>query len=224
MKKSTNTELKWHYIEHFSLADYLSDETIKNIDLISVNKGEYLYHQNDELSYIYFLVNGKLHVNYVQDSGIESVYSFETPFSVIGEVELFSNDKIRRNVQACEDSTVLALSAKYVLEHAYDNVQFLHFIISRLRKRIVFVSSLLSQSSESVEFLISRYLLQRAEKEGYELKLEKRESLSAMLGISTRHLNRILKNLHEKNIIFLKNKTLIIRNESYLLDLIKKGH
>lgn len=223
MKKSTNTELKRHYIEHFSLANYFSDEIVKNVDLIFVNKDEYLYHQNDELSSIYFLVNGKLHVNYVKDSGIESVYSFETPFSIIGEVELFSNEKILRNVQAYEDSTVLAISANYVQKHAYDNVQFLHFIISRLRKRIVFVSSLLSQSSESVEYLISRYLLNRIEKEGNELQLEKRESLSAMLGVSTRHLNRILKSLHEKKVIFLKNKTLIIKNRSYLIELMKNG-
>lgn len=223
MKKSTNSELKRHYIEHFSLADYLPDEILEQIELISVAKGEYLYHQNDELCSIYFLVNGKLYVNYIEDSGTESVYSFETPFSVIGEVELFSDDKILRNVQADEDSTVLALSAKYVREHAHDNVQFLHFIIAQLRKRVAFVSSLLSQSSESVEFLIARYLLQRAAQEGDELHLEKRESLAAMLGISTRHLNRVLKRLHEQNVIFLKNKTLVLKNNHYLTQLVKKG-
>jgi len=223
LKKLTNAELQRHYIEHFRLADYLPDEIIAQIELISVSKGEFLYHQNDELSFIYFLVNGKVRINYIEDSGIEAVYAFETPFSVIGELELFSTDKLLRNVQAYEDSTVLALSAKYVREHAFDNVQFLHFMIAQFRTRVLVLSSLISKSSESVEFLISRYILKRSEKEGDELQLEKRDSLSAMLGISTRHFNRVLKDLHEKDIIFLKNKTLLIKDRSYLVDLVKSG-
>lgn len=223
MKRIINDELKNQYIELFGLNTELSKDTLDHLELISFSKGEFLYHQNNELIFMYFLVKGKLLVNYFEDNGTESVYSIETPLAVIGEVEVFSNDKILRNVKVSEDSILLALSKSYIQDHAYDNVKFLHFIMNRLRKRVISVSSLLSQSSESVENILSKYLLSRAEEEGDIIQLENRDSLSAMLGVSTRHLNRVLKQLHEKNIIRVKNKTLIIVSPSILRQLSGKG-
>ncbi|MCH7291052.1 helix-turn-helix domain-containing protein [Acinetobacter genomosp. 15BJ] len=46
--------------------------------------------------------------------------------------------------------------------------------------------------------------------------MEKRDSIAAMLGISTRQLNRDLKDLAELNIIQFKNKTVKVLDSDYL--------
>lgn len=61
-----------------------------------------------------------------------------------------------------------------------------------------------------------KYLAIRAEVEGTVIHLEKRDSIAAMLGISTRQLNRDLKDLAELNIIQFKNKTVKVLDSDYL--------
>jgi DNA-binding transcriptional regulator LsrR (DeoR family) len=55
--------------------------------------------------------------------------------------------------------------------------------------------------------------------EGSMIHLEKRDSIAAMLGISARQLNRILKDLSDLNIIQFKNKTLKVLDSNYLAEI-----
>lgn len=162
-----------------------------------------------------------MQVDDFQSGGIQAIFSFERPFSIIGDVELFGNKSVSRNVLVIEDSLLFSIPSQVVKDYGYDDPGFLRFINEHLRDRIYFVSSLLSQASQSVEFRLARYLIYRMEKEGDILQLEKRESLSALLGISVRHLNRTLKQMETMNIIKVQNKTLTIINSHSLFSIIK---
>lgn len=58
--------------------------------LVRVEAGEYLVTQSDRLTHLFFLVQGKLQVENYDVNGMHIVFSFETDFSVIGDLELFS--------------------------------------------------------------------------------------------------------------------------------------
>ena len=186
------------------------------------HKGEYFFFQEEDLKQLYFLVEGKLQIDYLQPNGRQAVYSFDTPFSIIGDMELMNDRKVTSNVRALEDSWVLAADLSLVNQYGLSSVPFLQFIIRYLTKKIYFASMLLAQYALSAESRLAHYLLERSHLEGQTIQLEKRDSLAAILGVSVRHLNRSLKNLSEQNAIRLHNRTLVIVNPQALLDMVVK--
>ncbi len=178
--------------------------------------------QGDQLTDIFFLLKGKLQVDQFHLDGNQAVFSFEKPFSMIGDLELFQDDEVSCNVQALEDSLVFAAPAQLVREVGYNDAQLLRFIIGYLTKKLYSSSRLLSNAPLSVEYRLARYLLYRFDKEGAVLRLEKRESLAAMLGVSVRHLNRTFKQLGATSVITLQNKTLTINHLDYFIEITGK--
>ena len=185
-------------------------------------KGEYLFFQEERLKQLYLLVEGKLQVDYLQPNGRQAVYSFETPFSIIGDMELLSDRVVTSNVRALEDCIVLAIPINLVNQYGLTSIPFLQFIIRYLSKKMYFASMLLAQYALSAESRLAHYLLERSHLEGQTIQLEKRDALAAILGVSVRHLNRSLKNLAEQNAIRLKNRTLVIVDPQALLDVVVK--
>ena len=155
--------------------------------------------------------------------GSQAVFSFETPFSIIGDLELFDESQIVGNVQALEDSYIFAASATKIKDCGYNDVQFLRFLNHYLVKKLHFSSILLSQTTLSLDFRVAQYLLHRQEIEGHVLQLEKRALLAAMLGTSTRHLNRTLRRLVDTKTIEVHNKRLTIVNCQALSAITKRG-
>ena len=178
-----------------------------------------------ELSESFFLlVAGKLQVGYLHPNGYQAVFAFETPLSIIGDIELFEDRSAASNVnvQAVEDSLLLVTAADIVRAHGSEDARFLRFLLRYLARKIDFSSTLLSQVSLSAENRLARYLLARMKKDGLVFQLEKREALAALLGISVRHLNRTLNSICKNQIITLKNKTVQILNPNELNFLLDK--
>lgn len=223
MKIISDSVLREKFIVKFNLREHVPEIIVDVLALQRFQSGEYLCYQEDELEYFYMLLSGKLQVDLFNFGGNYAVFSFETPFSIIGDLELFEGTKITSNVQALDDSLVFAVPVGIVQNFGFSDEKFLRFVIHHLVKKLRFSSNLLSQIPLSVEYRLARYLLYRMEKEGKVLQLEKREALAAMLGVSVRHLNRTLKQMAALNTIEVQNKRLTIVNTQELLTLTKKG-
>ncbi|HEJ9481190.1 MULTISPECIES: winged helix-turn-helix domain-containing protein [Proteus] len=86
------------------------------------------------------------------------------------------------------------------------------FICQQLSQKLYQSSLKHSQSPYSSEFKLRRYLFFKTQQEGLSFQLEKRDPLAAMLGISTRQLNRALAHLVSIKAITLKNKSITVLN------------
>lgn len=214
---------KQKYIHKFHLEEYFPEDVVRALDLYSVQKGEYLLFQEEELEKIFLLVEGKLQVDCIETGGKQVVYSFETPFSIIGDMELMDDQSVTANVQALQDSLVFGVPVRIIREKCLDHVPFLKFLLRYLNKKLYFSVTLLAQHALSAENRLARYLLYRSRLDGQIIKLENRESLASILSISVRHINRTLKKLCGQGAISLQNKELTILDYDLLTDLIKKG-
>jgi len=219
MKRINNSRLKEKYITKFLLQEHISENMINVLELQLFQSGEYLCRQDDSLTHFYMLLDGKVQVDHFNFGGSYAVFSFETPFALIGDLELIDGTQLASNVQALDDSLVFAAPARTIRDLGYTDARFLRFVIRYLAKKLRSSSILLSQISLTVEYRLARYLLHRMEKEGRVLQLEKREALAAMLGVSVRHLNRTLKQLVTLNTIKVQNKKLTIVKPQVLLTL-----
>jgi CRP/FNR family putative post-exponential-phase nitrogen-starvation transcriptional regulator len=175
------------------------------------------------LKNIFLLLRGKLQVDSLQQDGKQVVFSFETPLSIIGDMEILNDMSVLSNVKAIEDSWVFAAPIEIIRRCGLNDPPFLRFLVRYLIKKLYFSSSLLAQSTETAEFRLARYLLYRSQFEGNTLRLETRESIAAILGVSVRHLNRTLKELAAQNAIHIHNKTLSILNPQILQELLERG-
>ncbi|MFT5193013.1 MAG: CRP/FNR family putative post-exponential-phase nitrogen-starvation transcriptional regulator [Cellvibrionaceae bacterium] len=192
--------------------------------MCAYEKGEYLAREGEKSESFFLLVSGKLQVGYLHQNGHQAVFAFETPLSIIGDIELFEDrgSASNINVQAVEDSLLLVTTAKIVREHGSEDARFLRFLLRYLARKIDFSSTLLSQVSLSAENRLARYLLGRMRKDGRTFQLEKREALAALLGTSVRHLNRTFKSLCEDQMIALKSKTVEILDPAALNLILEK--
>lgn len=202
--------------------EYLPEDVIRALDLCLYRKGEYLLFQQEELKQFFFLVEGKLQVDCIETGGKQVVYSFETPFSIIGDMELMDDQSVTANVQALQDSWVFRVPVCIIREKCLDHVPFLKFLLRYLNKKLYFSVTLLTQHALSAENRLARYLLYRSRLDGKVIRLENRESLASIMSISIRHINRTLNNLAKMGAIHLRNKELTILDYDLLTDLIQK--
>ncbi|ANQ25721.1 Crp/Fnr family transcriptional regulator [Vibrio natriegens] len=220
MEKLANKDLIAAFVSTYSLDRHFSTQLIESMRLTKLTPGEYLITQGSRLTKLHLVVEGKLQVEHYEKDGSRAVFSIEKAFSVIGDLELFHH-KVAETV-----STVKALSDTYILELPVSKVEqfglsdpaFLRFICQQLSNKLYNSSQFHSNAAFKAEYKVRKYLAYRAESEGPTIRLEKRESIAAMLGVSVRQLNRSLKSLAEQELIDYKNKTVHVTDVEQLAD------
>ena len=186
-------------------------------------KGEFLCRQGGAIQSIFLLLEGKLQVDGLHPDGRVVIFSFEKPFSIIGEVEYFNNKTFVANVLAVEDSLVFAIPVDFAREVGLNDPNFLKLFIRNMTNKLYFDVPHMMQVSMTAEKRIIRYLMVEFENQGEEIRFEKRESIAALLGMSVRHLNRTLLKMEQDGYIKKKYKTVQILSMEKMKEALVKG-
>lgn len=220
MEKLANKELIAAFVSTYSLDRHFLHELIDSMRLTKLSPGEYLIAQGCRLTKLYLVVEGKLQVEHYERDGNRAVFSIEKAFSVIGDLELFHQQVAETvsTVKALSDVYILELPISKVEQFGLSNPAFLRFICQQLSSKLYNSSQIHSNAAFKAIFKVRKYLACRAKSEGLTIRLEKRETIATMLGVSVRQLNRSLKLLAEQKLIEYKNKTVEVRNVEKLAD------
>ena len=218
MKTVGDSKLKEAFIEAHDLRTALSPPLLAVLRLVRVEAGEYLVTQSDRLTHLFFLVQGKLQVENYDVNGMHIVFSFETDFSVIGDLELFSRAQraVFSTVQAVTDALIFTLPIDVIKERAMHDPVFLAFMCRQLSDKLLNASLL---HASGAEYKLRKFLLFKIKQEGVQIQLENRELLAGRLGISVRQLSRALAQLAADGIIQFKNKSLRVVDSQRLADI-----
>lgn len=217
-----DTHYKQDLIERFGLSEQIPTSILNALTLVSFSRGGYLCRAGEKIDSLYLLVEGKVQISFVHSTGQWTVFAFETPLSIVGELELIMDSVEMTNVslQAVADSLLLVAPLSIVHQYGYDDARFLRFLLRNIVQKLYFSSTLLSQAPLSVEARLAYYLLDTYQQEGTPFQLEKREAVAALLGTSTRHLNRTLKRLAPA--VAVRNKTVYVHDPAILRTIIEK--
>lgn len=206
-------DLCQHYIQKFALHEHLNADLLRGLRLYQLPAQAPLYVQTEELTTLYFLVAGKAQVGHDHLNGKQAVLAMLTPLTVIGDLELFTDDKVTTTITTFEPTVLLGIEKALVMRYGYDDPRFLRFIIHHLTIK-------LSQSGViqvgQVMPLISRfaaYLLAGNDSQ----TLPPKAHLAGLLGTTVRHLNRVIQQLQTEGVIRLDNRTLIILKHDQLI-------
>lgn len=222
MKRIFDDKLLKHYIENFNIEDILDHEIINYAQIHFFEREEYILEAESNLEYYYLLVEGKIKITYLFENGKSMLLKFYKEFNSIGDLELLKNIPIRCNVEAVEDSYLIAIPIEILRKKYFDNVKFLHHLIDSLSEKLF--ATINNSSYNFVYPLINRlssYLVEHITDKNYIVLDSTFEEIAQFLGATYRHLNRTLKELESKSIINCEDKKIYILNEEKLRELSK---
>ena len=168
------------------------------------------------------LVDGKIKITYPFENGKSMLLKFYKEFTSIGDLELLKSIPILCNIDAIEDTYLIAIPSDLLRKKYLENSKFLHHLIDSLSDKLY--ATINNSSYNFVYPLINRlssYLVEHITDKNYIILNSSFIEIAQFLGITYRHLNRTFKELESKSIIKCENKTIYILDEDRLRKLSK---
>lgn len=217
MKKIRDSKLLHYYIKKHNIYDILDEAVVSFAELHKYEKDEEILKADTELIYYYFFVKGKIKVLSTLENGKSLLLRFYTDFDTLGDLEVFGNGVIRSNVEAVEDTLLIAIPARILRDKCYDNAKFLQHMIRSLSMKLESISY--NSSYNLLYPLINRlssYLAEHITDKDYIFLTSSYEDISDFLGTTYRHLHRTFKELELKGVIKCDGKKISILNKDEL--------
>ncbi len=222
MKKISNNILLNRYIVKHNIINIFDDSILKYAQLHYYEKNEHILQAQSELNYYYLFVDGKIKISYLLENGKSILLRFYTDFDSLGDLELLNNISVRCNVEAIENTYLIALPSKTLRDNYCDNPKFLKHIINSLSQKL---DATCNNSSYNLVYpLINRlssYLVEHITDKNYIRLNSSYTEIAQFLGTTYRHLNRTFNILQSQEIIKYDNKTVYILKEEELRKLSK---
>lgn len=222
MRKVFDHQLMSNFIERHHMEDIFDVEILQHAQLHFYERNEVILQADTILEYYYLLVDGKIRISYLFENGKSMLLKFYKEFSTIGDMELLRNVPILCNIDAVEDTYLVALPADLLRTQYFDNLKLLHHLVDSLSDKLY--ATINNSSYNFVYPLINRlssYLLEHLEYRDSIILHSSYLEIAQFLGTTYRHLNRTLKELEEKAIIRCEGKKIFILDKTTLQDLAK---
>lgn len=191
-----------YYVEKYDMASFLNDELLSRLQRFRFPAYSSVFIEQDEPHFFYFLVEGAVQCSHYHLNGKLAVFAVSRPFTAIGDLEILSNERVHSNVIATERTTMLGIAASDIHRYGADDPRFLRFLLDELRQKLYRVNELQMNQVLPVINRLAVYILSLLLDENAEhVTLPGKEELASLLGTTTRHLNRVLKELVENDSI-----------------------
>ena len=199
--------------EH-GLDQVLDEPALAELRLLEAAKGEMICTKGERPERLYFLVQGKLKIYTTLPNGKSLLLRFSTPLALVGDLELVNGKEAMNTVESVSKSLLLGISYRALQNTYAENPKFLHFMLSQVTHKLYTFSNLSSLNMlYPVESRFASYLLStmgQDESSSEEIQTSKLTELADMLGTSYRHLNRVVQDLCNRDIIRKVQRKLVI--------------
>jgi CRP/FNR family transcriptional regulator len=216
-------------ISNLCLTVGLSAEDIQQIDNAVnsqqlLHKGDYLFHSDDQFSYIYAVRSGSFKTFTVDKNDKTQINGFY----LVGELMGFAAIACQRyqySAVALETSSVCAVPYKDLFELAQKLPNLQRQVLSLMSQQLSPVQqNFLHMTAEQRlgQFLLS--LSSRMKRRGLsatEFRLSmSHQDIANYLGLAAETLSRVFKQMQDEQLIALTNKTVVIKNLTQLVELL----
>lgn len=222
MKRVFDSKLLTRYIKKHNIESIFDDEILKYAQLHFYEGEEYILESGEILEYYYLLVDGKIKIYYPFENGKSMTLKFYKDFNTIGDLELLKGIPILCNIDAVEDTFLIAIPSTILREKYFDNVKLLHHLVDSLSEKLY--GTINNSSYNFVYPLINRvasYLVEHLTDKNYIILNSSYLDIAQFLGTTYRHLNRTLKEMESKSIIKCSDKKIYILDINKLRELSK---
>ena len=204
----------------------LSDEQLSHVrkhsHVTEMDEGKSLFCQGDDVICFYLVLSGKMKLFRVSPEGKEKVVEIASKGETFAEALMFVDQPhYPVNATALTPCTVLGINSRHFKSMLRDSVDTCFLLMGsmsfRLRGLIQEIDTL-SLNTGTVR--IVAYLLQNApdDSDVFELDIAK-SVIASRLSVKPETFSRILKNLHERNILTISGRKVIIQDRKALISI-----
>jgi CRP/FNR family putative post-exponential-phase nitrogen-starvation transcriptional regulator len=191
-----------HYVTKFDMGRFLNPNLLGQLRLFRYNADETVFFEQSRIRYLYFQVEGQVRCAHYNSNGTLAVVGLTDPFTALGDVEILNEELSSTSVVTTEPAILLGLPMEAARSEGLKDPLFLHFLVEQLTGKLQDSTFLRLGHLLPVKSRLAVYILaQRPSGENGVVILPEKENLASMLGTSMRHLNRVFKDLIDKEII-----------------------
>ncbi|MBW9156165.1 Crp/Fnr family transcriptional regulator [Clostridium tagluense] len=222
MRRILDVKILNQYIIKHNIERIFDDEILKYVQLDFYEKEEHILESGENLEYYYLLVDGKIKIYYPFENGKSMFLKFYKDFNTIGDLELLKGIPILCNIDAVEDTYLIAIPAAILRGKYFNNTKLLNHLVDSLSEKLC--GTINNSSYNFVYPLINRlssYLVEHLTDKNYIILNSSYLEIAQFLGATYRHLNRTLKEMESKSIIKCDDKKIYILDIEQLKELSK---
>lgn len=199
------------------LQHIITGEALATLQVRSYAKNETVVVSGDALAFFYIIIEGRVAIHNYSEQGNVAVVDYVEQNGVLGDMEFFNHCNYLHTAVAVVPTTILLIPLEVVHSHLTTSVPFL------MRMCLVLTEKLMKSSVKNARSLLypaknklCKTIVQTSEKfESATIPFVMKD-MSSMMGISDRHIRRLLSELVEEKIILRQNKTIQILNMKQL--------
>lgn len=199
MKILHNPDLLKNFIQKNKINSLIDPKLNQYMQLILFDKNDYIYQQEESLKHLYFFIQGKIKVFYSLSNGKENILRFLDKPRIAGEIEFILNRPAATTLQAMEPTYCIILPLKCCGSLLLEDPLFLRTISYNMAEALFTANNNASvNQSFSPKSRIASYILSVAKDGFFRIDLK---NLPNIIGISDRHLFRIISEFTQNNVI-----------------------
>ena len=205
MKRVRDESLRQELMESSAYLDQFSFDVGSDAELFMVPAGEYIIKEGVRPEYLFYLCRGRARLFMTLSNGDVALIDFFSAPCFIGEMELISDDREVRAVQAIEDSYLLALPLRRYRDRLLNDACFLRSLCR-----------LLGVKTFPLINRLAAFILM-TEDQGVIRK--EYAQVAEYFGVSYRHLLYVFAELVERGYLRKEKKSYVILDRAALMEL-----
>jgi len=192
-----------------------SDEVIKELQQRTYKRNEYILKTGDEIDGLYFLIEGKYYVSSIEITGRELLLRYSKKPAILGEIELIEECIIQSDCIAAETCEFIFIPRSTYKKYLQQDSNFTQLLLKELAyklKTCTISSRVNALSSVSTRLAAYYCTLESIHLSSDYIETRTLDEVASLIGTTKRHLNRILKQWSEEEIIYRNGDTIQILN------------
>ncbi|MCU5097707.1 MULTISPECIES: Crp/Fnr family transcriptional regulator [Bacillus] len=212
------SDLIIHYLKTNKMLEIFSEIDTAYFQVNHFEKGELICNIDDAMDRLYFVVKGKVKVYTITPEGKKLILRFINPLAVVGDIELIQNSKAHNVVEACSDVIAISISHAVIRNKLLHDPIFMNFLLENIANTLKISTRFTALNLlYPVEVRVASYLLSiSTDSNGnmYKKDLDATSisSIADFIGVSYRHVIRVLQKFYKEKLIEKRNGVIVIKD------------
>ncbi|PFX60323.1 hypothetical protein COL36_13665 [Bacillus wiedmannii] len=218
MKMENRSDLIIHYLKTNKMLEIFSEIDTAYFQVNHFDKGKFICNIDDAMDRLYFVVKGKVKVYTITPEGKKLILRFINPLAVVGDIELIQNSKAHNVVEACSDVIAISISHAVIRNKLLHDPIFMNFLLENIANTLKISTRFTALNLlYPVEVRVASYLLSiSTDSNGnmYKKDLDATSisSIADFIGVSYRHVIRVLQKFYKEKLIEKRNVVIVIKD------------
>ncbi|MBY7112715.1 MULTISPECIES: Crp/Fnr family transcriptional regulator [Bacillus] len=212
------SDLIIHYLKTNKMLEIFSEIDAAYFQVNHFEKGELICNIDDAMARLYFVVKGKVKVYTITPEGKKLILRFINPLAVVGDIEFIQNSKAHNVVEACSDVIAISISHAVIRNKLLHDPIFMNFLLENIANTLKISTRFTALNLlYPVEVRVASYLLSiSTDSNGnmYKKDLDATSisSIADFIGVSYRHVIRLLQKFYKEKLIEKRNGVIVIKD------------